>query len=124
MSNTSPFSNAVSRHDVDFFGILKLIWQGRRLILLLSTLFGLSAYTYTRLITSEYQVASVLRPVALNRSGVYTLPPDEALTRVGSALESYGVRLGFLERIRHCSVICSGQALRLSRALSPSIELR
>lgn len=101
MSNTSPFSNAVSGHDVDFFGILKLIWQGRRLILLLSTLFGLSAYTYTRLITSEYQVASVLRPVALNaldalnRSGVYTLPPDEALTRVGSALESYGVRLGF-----------------------------
>ncbi|MQT40309.1 chain-length determining protein [Pseudomonas sp. FSL R10-2172] len=79
----------------------KLIWQGRRLILLLGTLFGLSAYTYTRLITSEYQVASVLRPVALNaldalnRSGVYTLPPDEALTRVGSALESYGVRLGF-----------------------------
>lgn len=101
MSNTSPFSNAVSGHDVDFFGILKLIWQGRRLILLLSTLFGLSAYTYTRLITSEYQVASVLRPVALNaldalnRSGVYTLPTDEALTRVGSALESYGVRLGF-----------------------------
>ena len=101
MSNTSPFSNAVSGHDVDFFGILKLIWQGRRLILLLSTLFGLSAYTYTRLITSEYQVTSALRPVALNaldalnRSGVYTLPPDEALTRVGSALESYGVRLGF-----------------------------
>lgn len=101
VSNTSPFSNAVLGHDVDFFGILKLIWQGRRLILLLSTLFGLSAYIYTRLITSEYQVASVLRPVALNsldalnRSGVYTLPPDEALTRVGSALESYGVRLGF-----------------------------
>ncbi|MQU00193.1 chain-length determining protein [Pseudomonas sp. FSL R10-2245] len=79
----------------------KLIWQGRRLILLLGTLFGLSAYAYTRLITSEYQVISVLRPVALNaldalnRSGVYTLPPDKALTRVGSALESYGVRLGF-----------------------------
>ena len=63
VSNTSPFSNYVSRHDVDFFGVLKLIWQGGRLILLLSTLFGLSAYTYTRLITSEYQVASVLRPV-------------------------------------------------------------
>nr|WP_153338121.1 chain-length determining protein [Pseudomonas sp. FSL R10-2245] len=78
-----------------------MIWQGRRLILLLGTLFGLSAYAYTRLITSEYQVISVLRPVALNaldalnRSGVYTLPPDKALTRVGSALESYGVRLGF-----------------------------
>ena len=101
MSNTSSVSSAVSRHDIDIFGISKLIWQGRRLILLLGTLFGLSAYTYTRLITSEYQVASVLRPVALNaldalnRSGVYTLPPDEALTRVGSALESYGVRLGF-----------------------------
>ena len=101
MSNTSSVSSAVSRHNIDIFGIYKLIWQGRRLILLLGTLFGLSAYTYTRLITSEYQVASVLRPVALNaldalnRSGVYTLPPDEALTRVGSALESYGVRLGF-----------------------------
>nr|WP_306106468.1 Wzz/FepE/Etk N-terminal domain-containing protein [Pseudomonas sp. FSL R10-2172] len=101
VSNTSSVSSAVSRHNIDIFGIYKLIWQGRRLILLLGTLFGLSAYTYTRLITSEYQVASVLRPVALNaldalnRSGVYTLPPDEALTRVGSALESYGVRLGF-----------------------------
>ena len=101
MSNTSSVSSAVSRHNIDIFGIYKLIWQGRRLILLLGTLFGLSAYTYTRLVTSEYQVASVLRPVALNaldalnRSGVYTLPPDEALTRVGSALESYGVRLGF-----------------------------
>ena len=101
MSNTSSVSNAVSRHDIDIYGISKLIWQGRRLILLLGTLFGLSAYAYTRLVTSEYQVTSVLRPVALNaldalnRSGVYTLPPDEALTRVGSALESYGVRLGF-----------------------------
>ena len=101
MSNTSSVSSAVSRHDIDIFGISKLIWQGRRLILLLGTLFGLSAYAYTRLITSEYQVISVLRPVALNaldalnRSGVYTLPPDKALTRVGSALESYGVRLGF-----------------------------
>ena len=101
MSNTSSVSSAVSRHDIDIFGISKLIWQGRRLILLLGTLFGLSAYAYTRLITSEYQVISVLRPVALNaldalnRSGVYTLPPDKALTRVGSALESYRVRLGF-----------------------------
>ena len=102
MSNTSSVSSAVSRHNIDIFGIYKLIWQGRRLILLLGTLFGLSAYAYTRLVTSEYQVTSVLRPVALNaldalnRSGVYTLPPDKALTRVGSALESYGVRSGFI----------------------------
>ena len=101
MSNTSSVTSAVSRHDIDIFGISKLIWQGRLLVLLLGTLFGLSAYAYTKLITSEYQVISVLRPVALNaldalnRSGVYTLPPDKALTRVGSALESYGVRLGF-----------------------------
>lgn len=100
MSNTSSVFSAVSKHDIDFFGIFQLLWCGRRRVLLLGALFGLFA-AYTRLVTCEYQVMSVLRPGALNeldalnRSGVYTLPCDEALLRVGSALESYGVRLGF-----------------------------
>ena len=101
MSNTSSVSSAVSRHDIDFLGIFQSVWCGRRKVLLLGALFGLFATAYISLVTSEYQVTSVLRPAALNeldalnRSGVYTLPPDEALLRVGSALESYGVRLGF-----------------------------
>ena len=57
------------------------------------------AYVYA--VTPEYQVTSVLRPAAineldaLNRSGVYTLPPSEALLKVGASLESYDSRLGF-----------------------------
>ena len=56
---------------------------------------------YAFIATPEYQVSSVLRPAAineldaLNRSEIYALPPGEALTRVGAALESYETRLGF-----------------------------
>ncbi|NBF07050.1 chain-length determining protein, partial [Pseudomonas sp. Fl5BN2] len=71
------------------------------IILATAALFGLVALGYAYLSTPEYQVSSVLRPAAineldaLNRSGVYTLPPNEALLKVGSSLESYDNRLGF-----------------------------
>ncbi|WP_411705148.1 hypothetical protein [Edaphovirga cremea] len=46
---------------------------------------------------------SVLRPAALNaldalnRSQVYKLPPQDALVKVGSSLESYETRLNFFK---------------------------
>ncbi|RUT40202.1 chain-length determining protein [Pseudomonas sp. PAMC 29040] len=78
-----------------------MVWQQKKIILATAALFGLVALGYAYLSTPEYQVSSVLRPAAineldaLNRSGVYTLPPNEALLKVGSSLESYDNRLGF-----------------------------
>lgn len=72
-----------------------------KIIFSTTVLCGLVALGYAYLSTPEYQVSSVLRPAAineldaLNRSGVYTLPPSEALLKVGSSLESYDNRLGF-----------------------------
>ncbi|AOS73063.1 MAG: chain-length determining protein [Pseudomonadales bacterium RIFCSPLOWO2_12_60_38] len=70
-------------------------------IVLVTAAVGLVALAYAFIATPVYQVSSVLRPAALNeldalnRSEIYSLPPGEALTRVGAALESYETRLGF-----------------------------
>lgn len=62
---------------------------------------GLIAAIYAFLAPPQYEVSSVLRPAAineldaLNRSEIYTLPPGDALVRVGASLESYDTRLGF-----------------------------
>nr|WP_262416883.1 MULTISPECIES: chain-length determining protein [unclassified Pseudomonas] len=64
---------------------------------MISSVFAIYAFS----VTPEYKVSSVLRPAAineldaLNRSEVYVLPPGEALVRVGMALESYEIRMGF-----------------------------
>lgn len=64
-------------------------------------LFGLVAAAYAFSVTPEYQVNTILRPAALNdldalnRSKVYSLPPGQALIRVGAALDSYETRLGY-----------------------------
>ena len=101
MSSTSPIADAAIQHEVDILDIFQAIWRGKHIVLILGAVFGLSAFVYVSLVPSEYRVTSVLRPAALNeldalnRSGVYTLPPNQALMKVGSALESYGVRLDF-----------------------------
>ncbi|WP_187331765.1 chain-length determining protein [Pseudomonas endophytica] len=103
MSRTPPIAEATSRREVDILDIFQIIWQGKHVVLMLGALFGFSAFMYASLVSSEYRVISVLRPAALNeldalnRSGVYTLSPIEALKKVGSALESYGVRLEFFK---------------------------
>ncbi|MHA4976583.1 Wzz/FepE/Etk N-terminal domain-containing protein [Pseudomonas extremorientalis] len=75
--------------------------QNKVLIIVTVVLAGILSAVYAFLVTPEYQVTSVLRPAAineldaLNRSEVYTLPPAQALIKVGEALESYDIRLGF-----------------------------
>ncbi|MBP1123583.1 Wzz/FepE/Etk N-terminal domain-containing protein [Pseudomonas sp. PvP006] len=77
------------------------LWQNKVLIFAVVVLAGALSAVYAFLVTPEYQVTSVLRPAAineldaLNRSEVYTLPPAQALIKVGEALESYDIRLGF-----------------------------
>lgn len=89
-------------HDqVDFFAMVQAIWQQRKVIALSVVLFGMVAGLYAFLATPEYQTSTFLRPAAvndldaLNRSEIYSLPPERALLRVGASLDSYDTRLKF-----------------------------
>lgn len=101
MSSNSSIPIGPVSNEADLFALFQAIWQQKRIILAVSVLCGLTAMGYAHFATPEYQVSSVLRPAAineldaLNRSGVYTLPPSEALLKVGLSLESYETRLSF-----------------------------
>jgi len=90
-----------SAHEIDLLTMFQCVWKQKILVVLVIAGVGLIAAAYAYMVTPEYQVSSVLRPAAineldaLNRSEVYKLPPNEALTRVGASLESYDTRLGF-----------------------------
>lgn len=87
--------------EIDLFRIFRDLWRRRVLIVKVagvSTVIG-AAVAYA--ITPVYEASTSLRPVALNRldalnrSKIYTLPPAEALKRVGATLDSYTARLDF-----------------------------
>lgn len=87
--------------EIDLFRVFRTIWRRRALIAAVAgacTLIGV-AVAYT--VTPIYETSTTLRPVALNqldalnRSKIYTLPPGEALKRVGATLDSYNARLDF-----------------------------
>lgn len=90
-----------SCREIDFFSLMQSALLQKKLFLIPTLSIGVIAAAYAFFSTPEYQVSSVLRPVAineldaLNRSEVYQLPPADALIRVGAALESYDTRLGF-----------------------------
>ncbi|MDF9755714.1 LPS O-antigen subunit length determinant protein (WzzB/FepE family) [Pseudomonas sp. TE6288] len=87
--------------EFNLFSASAALWHGRRLVLATTGLATIAALTYAFLVTPSYKVTSVLRPVAqfeldaLNRSGVYKLGPEQALQRVGAALESYDTRFAY-----------------------------
>ena len=101
MTSISRIPGGSSSDEIDLFALFQAIWQQKKIIIAASVVSGLVALGYVYAVTPEYQVTSVLRPAAineldaLNRSGVYTLPPSEALLKVGASLESYDSRLGF-----------------------------
>ncbi|WP_426134532.1 Wzz/FepE/Etk N-terminal domain-containing protein [Pseudomonas sp. PWP3-1b2] len=87
--------------EIDIVALFQAIWRQKKLVMLTATAAGLLAAAYAFTVTPVYQVSSVLRPAAineldaLNRSEVYSLPPSEALLKVGGSLDSYETRLGF-----------------------------
>lgn len=87
--------------ETDVVAILKAIWNQKRLLTWSVVVGLLCAGLGIFISTPEYQVSSTLRPAALNeldalnRSEIYSLPPAEALTRLGASLESYETRLEF-----------------------------
>ncbi|MHC8355023.1 GNVR domain-containing protein [Pseudomonas sp. LB3P81] len=93
--------SSFSHEGIDTYALLKIIAQQKIIIAVVTALTVLIAYIYCLLAPVQYQVSSVLRPAALNeldalnRSEVYKLPPNDALSKVGGALESYETRLGF-----------------------------
>jgi len=101
MNERTIFPKESNLDEIDLFEIFKVIWKKKHIVLGVVVLFGLAALAYSFKATRVYQVSSVLRPVvineldALNRSGVYSLSPREALLRVGATLGSYETRLGF-----------------------------
>lgn len=101
MTSISRIPGGSSSDEIDLFALFQAIWQQKKIIIAATVISGLVALGYVYAVTPEYQVTSVLRPAAineldaLNRSGVYTLPPSEALLKVGASLESYDSRLGF-----------------------------
>ena len=87
--------------EVDLVAIVKSVWQQKKLLTASAVVGLLCAGVGIFISTPEYQVSSVLRPAALNeldalnRSEIYSLPPTEALTKLGASLESYETRLEF-----------------------------
>lgn len=101
MNAISPVVRPVSSDEIDLLTLVHSLWQQKAVITLVTLLVGLAAAAYIFFVTPEYQVQSVLRPAsikdldALNGTGVYSLAPEQALQRVGAALESYESRLEF-----------------------------
>lgn len=101
MTSISRIPSGSSSDEIDLIALFQAIWQQKKMIIATTIISGMIALGYAYYATPEYQVTSVLRPAAineldaLNRSGVYTLPPSEALMKVGASLESYDSRLGF-----------------------------
>lgn len=101
MSSSFRAPAVTTSAEIDLLEISKFVWQQKKLLLLVALGGGLIAASYAFLATPEYKISTVLRPAAvneldaLNRSEIYQLPPSEALIEVGSALDSYDVRLAF-----------------------------
>ncbi|AZC23807.1 Wzz/FepE/Etk N-terminal domain-containing protein [Pseudomonas sessilinigenes] len=92
-----------STEEIDLLELFSSIWRQRTTVISVTLLAGLIGTGYAFLAPREYQVSSVLRPAAineldaLNRSEIYTLPPAEALNKVGARIDSYDARLSFFK---------------------------
>lgn len=90
--------------EIDLLDILQSIWNQRVVVLIALVLAGVIGAFFVFFPKKIYEVSSILRPTAindldaLNRSEVYTLPPLQALAKVGIRLESYEARLGFFKK--------------------------
>ena len=107
MTSISNFPRNSSVDEVDLIALFQAIWKQKLIIIATTAVCGLLALIYAYAVTPEYKVTSVLRPAAineldaLNRSGVYTLPPSEALLKVGASRESMMRAWAFSGKIRN-----------------------
>lgn len=103
MSNLSSNALPSPPSEINLIELFHTIWKQKVLILGFVVLAGAIGTIITFSIPREFQVSSLLRPTAineldaLNRSQVYTLPPTEALNKVGARLDSYEARFDFFK---------------------------
>lgn len=89
------------RMQIDLVVIARSVWRQKLMIGAIAACCTVLTAIYAFSLTPQYQVSTLLRPVALNdldelnRTKIYSLPPNEALRRVGASLESYETRLGY-----------------------------
>lgn len=101
MSSVSRIPPVTESDEIDLFALIESIWRQKHIIAGVALAFAISAMAYVFIVTPEYRVTSVLRPVLLkdldivNRSTVYKLSPEAALLNVGAALDSYDTRYAF-----------------------------
>lgn len=100
--NIDPAASRETRSDeIDLVELFQKLWQQKILIIGCTFLVTLLAAIYAFMATPQYQVQSILRPAPLkeldelNSTGVYSLSPEDALRRVGAALDSYSTRAAF-----------------------------
>jgi len=92
--------------EIDLLALFQSLWAQKYLIVAITCVVALCAGGYAFNVTPTYQVQSMLRPAPLkdldelNSTGVYSLTPEEALSRVGAALDSYGTRSQFFQSNR------------------------
>lgn len=88
-------------NEIDITELVQSIWKQRAIVLLFTGIGFTAAVLYATLATPVFEVSTSIRPVSttnldeLNESGLYKIDPLEALQRIGSAMESYDVRLKF-----------------------------
>lgn len=76
-------------------------------------------------VTPEYEVSTSIKPVGitvldqLNESGLYNIAPQDALKRIGSAMESYDVRLKFFTANPQYLAPIRGPDQSIEQALEP-----
>lgn len=101
MTSINSVPKIINHDEIDLLIILRSIWQQKLLIGAIAFGSIILAALYIFNVTPDYEVSTLLRPAAINdldeinRSKVYALPPNEALKRVGAALDSYDTRLGY-----------------------------
>jgi len=103
LNRNVPLHVTPSSDEIDLYDLFHSIWRQKRLVLGCAIIAGVLGGGYALLAPRTYEVSSVLRPAALNeldalnRSEVYKLPPADALSKVGSQLDSYETRLEFFK---------------------------
>ncbi|MGC3895552.1 Wzz/FepE/Etk N-terminal domain-containing protein [Pseudomonas urmiensis] len=101
MTSIPAVTPASIRDEIDVLSLLQTLWKKKIQIGVFACLVGVLAGGYALMLTPEFQVNTSLRPAALkdfdelNRSKVYTLTPEQALTRIGASLDSYETRWGY-----------------------------
>ena len=100
--NTLNQTAVTTADHVDLFDLLHVIFSGWKAILSAASIFCAFSIVYVLFFAEPfYKADAILKPSeinqldAINRSGVYSLSPEEALRNVGLSLASYDLRLRF-----------------------------